>query len=169
MFDDENKASAAGRPPHAKRLGRELAMQYLFRCDMRGELPDAAGFDLFFDEVREEHGLHENRFARKGREYAVELYTAVAVHREKIDETIRQRSEHWDWDRLSLVDRNIMRIAVAEMLFFDAVPPVVSIDEAVEIARDYSGETAGNFINGVLNGVKDTLKRSPRGDKAAKE
>ncbi|UKI34142.1 MAG: hypothetical protein L6W00_12555 [Lentisphaeria bacterium] len=57
-----------------------------------GELPDAAGFDLFFDEVREEHGLHENRFARKGREYAVELYTAVAVHREKIDETIRQRS-----------------------------------------------------------------------------
>ena len=44
MFDDENKAPAAGRPPHAKRLGRELAMQYLFRCDMRGELPDAAGF-----------------------------------------------------------------------------------------------------------------------------
>lgn len=169
MFDDENKEQPAGRQPHAKRLGRELAMQYLFRCDMREELPDAAGFDLFFDEVREEHGLHENRFARKGREYAAELYTAVAVHREEIDETIRKRSEHWDWNRLSLVDRNIMRIAVAEMLFFDAVPPVVSIDEAVEIARDYSGETAGNFINGVLNGVKDTLKRSPRGDKAAKE
>lgn len=99
----------------------------------------------------------------------MELYTTVAVHRDEIDETIRKRSEHWDWDRLSLVDRNIMRIAVAEMLYFDAVPPVVSIDEAVEIARDYSGETAGNFINGVLNGVKDTLKRSPRGDKAAKE
>ena len=105
----------------------------------------------------------------KGREYATELYTTVAVHRDEIDETIRKRSEHWDWDRLSLVDRNIMRIAVAEMLYFDAVPPVVSIDEAVEIARDYSGETAGNFINGVLNGVKDTLKRAPRGEKAAKE
>ncbi len=170
MLDDESKApAAAGRPPHTKRLGRELAMQYLFRCDMRGELPDAVGFDLFFDEVREEHGLHENRFARKGREYAAELYTAVAIHREEIDETIRQRSELWDRNRLSLVDRNIMRIAVAEMLYFDAVPPVVSIDEAVEIARDYSGETVGNFINGVLNGVKDTLKRSPRGDKAAKE
>ena len=87
MFDDENKEQAAGRP-HAKRLGRELAMQYLFRCDMRGELPDAAGFDLFFDEVRDEHGLHENRFARKGREYATELYTTVAVHRDEIDETI---------------------------------------------------------------------------------
>ena len=84
MFDEENKTP--GGRPHAKRLGRELAMQYLFRCDMRGELPDAAGFDLFFDEVREEHGLHENRFARKGREYAVELYTTVAVHRDEIDD-----------------------------------------------------------------------------------
>ena len=58
-----------------------------------------------------------------------------------------------------------MRVAVAEMLYDEDVPPVVSIDEAVEIARDYSGETSGNFLNGVLNGIKNTLKRSPRGDK----
>ncbi len=163
MFDDDF-TEKPGVKPHAKRLGRELAMQYLFRCDMRHEVPDAATFDSFFEQVREEHGLHENRLARKGREYAEKLYVTVAIHRDAIDEAIRSRSEHWDWERLSLVDRNIMRIAVAEMLFFEDVPPVVSIDEAVEIALDYSGETAGNFINGVLNGVKDTLKRSPRGE-----
>ena len=150
MFDDEVN-DQAGFKPHAKRLGRELAMQYLFRCDMRDELPSAATFGQFFEEVREQ--------------YAQQLYNNVAVHKEEIDATIQARSENWEWDRLSVVDRNIMRIAVAEMLYEEEVPPVVSIDEAVEIARDYSGEAAGNFINGVLNGVKDTLKRSPRGDK----
>ena len=165
MFDDDHAPVSSGKP-HAKRLGRELAMQYLFRCDMRDEIPSAATFEPFFEQVREEHGLRENRLARKGREYAEQLYQTVALHRETVDEAIARRAEHWDWNRLSLVDRNIMRIAVAEMLYFEDVPPVVSIDEAVEIARDYSGEEAGNFINGVLNGVKDTLKRSPRGEKS---
>jgi len=78
------------------------------------------------------------------------------------DATIRERSENWDFSRLSLVDRNIMRIAVFEMLFLPEVPPVVSINEAVEIAIDFSGERAGSFMNGVLNGIKDTLTRPPR-------
>ena len=139
MFDDEVN-DQAGFKPHAKRLGRELAMQYLFRCDMRDELPSAATFGQFFEEVREQHALQENRLARKGREYAQQLYNNVAVHKEEIDATIQARSENWEWDRLSVVDRNIMRIAVAEMLYEEEVPPVVSIDEAVEIARDSSGE-----------------------------
>ncbi len=164
MFDDFKESDDPGYKPHAKRLGRELAMQYLFRCDMTGELPSAGTFDRFFAQAAEQHNLRENRLARKGREYAETLYTLIALHRDEVDGAIRQRSEHWDLDRLSLVDRNIMRIAVAEMLFVEEVPPVVSIDEAVEIARDYSGEQAGNFINGVLNGVKDTLKRAARGD-----
>ena len=101
MFDDEVN-DQAGFKPHAKRLGRELAMQYLFRCDMRDELPSAATFGQFFEEVREQHAL--------------QLYNNVAVHKEEIDATIQARSENWEWDRLSVVDRNIMRIAVAEML-----------------------------------------------------
>ncbi len=166
MFEDEINCAETPAKPHAKRLGRELAMQYLFRCDMLHETPSAATFDSFFElQAKEQHQLRENRLARKGREYAETLYTLVTVHRDEIDAAIRKRSEHWEWDRLSLVDRNIMRIAVAEMLHCEDVPPVVSIDEAVEIARDYSGEEAGNFINGVLNGVKNTLKRNPRGGK----
>lgn len=143
-------------------------MQYLFRCDMRHELPDAVTFGLFFDQIRAEHDLKENRLGRKAREYAEKLYLTVALNGEEIDATIRKRTENWDLERISLVDRNIMRIAVAEMLYMEDVPPVVSIDEAVGIARDYSGEEAGNFINGVLNGVKDTLKRNPRGDRQPK-
>ena len=167
MFDDDC-SEKPGPVPHAKRIGRELAMQYLFRCDMRHELPDAVTFGLFFDQIRAEHGLEENRLGRKAREYAEKLYLTVALNGEEIDATIRKRTENWDLERISLVDRNIMRIAVAEMLYMEDVPPVVSIDEAVGIARDYSGEEAGNFINGVLNGVKDTLKRNPRGERQPK-
>mgnify|MGYP004721607405 FL=1 len=164
MFDDDC-SEKPGPVPHAKRIGRELAMQYLFRCDMRHELPDAVTFGLFFDQIRAEHDLKENRLGRKAREYAEKLYLTVALNGEEIDATIRKRTEIWDLERISLVDRNIMRTGVAEMLYMEDVPPVVSIDEAVGIARDYSGEEAGNFINGVLNGVKDTLKRNPRGDR----
>ena len=167
MFDDDC-SEKPGPVPHAKRIGRELAMQYLFRCDMRHELPDAVTFGLFFDQIRAEHDLKENRLGRQAREYAAKLYPTVALNGEEIDATIRKRTENWDLERISLVDRNIMRIAVAEMLYMEDVPPVVSIDEAVGIARDYSGEEAGNFINGVLNGVKDTLKRNPRGERQPK-
>lgn len=165
MFEDDDFTGAQEPRPHAKRMGRELAMQYLFRCDMRHELPDAETFALFYDQIREEHGLKENRFGRKAREYAEKLYLAVALNGEEIDSVIRQRSQNWDFERISHVDRNIMRVAVAEMLYMEDVPPVVSIDEAVEIARDYSGDEAGSFINGVLNGIKDILKRDPRGGK----
>lgn len=156
MFDDEDTNSRQPGAPHAKRIGRELAMQYLFRCDMRQELPDAATFAPFFDEIKAEHGLRENRLARKAREYAEKLYLLVALNSEKIDAAIRERTEHWEMDRISRVDRNIMRVAVAEMFYLEDIPPVVSIDEAVEIARDYSGTDAGNFINGVL-----TASRTP--------
>lgn len=147
---------------HSKRLGRELAMQFLFQCDMRQEMPDMERWEACSQQLREEYALHDNRYARKACDYAETLFTGVAVNREQIDVTIRERSENWDFSRLSLVDRNIMRIAVFEMLFMPDVPPVVSINEAVEIAIDFSGERAGSFINGVLNGIKDTLTRPPR-------
>lgn len=151
---------------HSKRMGRELAMQFLFECDMLHVMPEMTRWETFFEQVREEHGLRDNRFARKSRDYAEQLFAGVAAHQEEIDEIIRGQSENWDFSRLSTVDRNVMRIAVYEMLHLDDVPPVVSINEAVEIAIDYSGEKAGSFINGVLNGVKETLRRGGRGKDA---
>lgn len=148
--------------PHTKRLGRELAMQYLFSCDVSGELPDAERFAAFYESVKDEHDLKDNRYGRKVREYAERLYLEVALHRDDIDAEIKKRSQNWSWDRMSLVDRNIMRVAIAEMFYFEDVPPIVSIDEAVEIAMDYSDPQSGGYINGVLNTVKGTLSRDER-------
>lgn len=144
-------------PRHAKRLGREVAMQFLFGCEMRNEVPGAAGFEAIFPTLLETLGVTEARLVRKSREYAVKLYTEVALHEAEINSAIAAQCANWSMERLSAVERNIMRVAVAEMFYFDSVPPVVSIDEAVAIARDYSGEDAGNFINGVLNAIKNHL------------
>lgn len=155
MSDFSSSIDESGVPMHSKRLGRELAMEFLFGCDLREEVPGAAGFTQFLETVRDEFQMKDNRQAHRAEEYARKLYERVTLEREAIDEVICRYCENWGWERLSHVDRNIMRVAVAEMRFFDDVPLVVSIDEAVEIARDFSGVDAGNFINGVLNAIKN--------------
>ena len=148
---------------HSKRLGREIAMQYLFSCDMTGDFPELGRFDEFFEEeMKPQHNLSDNRYSRKSRELAEHLISGVALNLDEIDGKIKSFSRNWEWDRISLVDRNIMRVAVYEMLFDMDVPPVVSINEGVEIACDYTDEKSANFINGVLNAVKDSLDRPER-------
>jgi transcription antitermination protein NusB len=147
---------------HTKRLGRELAMQFLFQHGFSEETNSKKAWDNFFEQASAEHDLKENRFARKGREYAQELLKGILGKLEDIDSVINEKAKKWDLDRIALVDRNVMRVATYEMLFVPDVPPIVSINEAVEIARDYSGQKSGNFINGVLNGIKDSLDRPAR-------
>ena len=148
---------------HSKRLGREIAMQYLFSCDMTGDFPEFGRFDEFFEEeMKPQHNLSDNRYSRKSRELAEHLISGVALNLDEIDGKIKSFARNWEWERISLVDRNIMRVAVYEMLFDMDVPPVVSINEGVEIACDYTDEKSANFINGVLNAVKDSLDRPER-------
>lgn len=143
---------------NSRRFGREAVMQYLFSCDLKDEMPSAATFDSCFELICSEEQLKNNRFARKAKEFATRLYTQVELNRERIDALlIPCCNEGWGWERISKVDRNIMRVAVAEMLFFDDIPDVVSVNEAVEIGRDFSGSAAGSFINGVLNRIMREL------------
>lgn len=148
-------------PGHTKRIGRELAMLYLFSDELKGGVSGGDRAD-FYAEAANLLKWRENRQLRKGREYADELLDIYALHGPEVDDRIKSQSRNWEWDRISLVDKNIMRIAVCEMLYIGEVPPVVSINEAVEIGMDYSGEHSGNFINGVLNAVKDQLSRPAR-------
>lgn len=148
---------------HTKRLGREIAMQYLFSCDMTGDFPELGKFDEFFEEeIKVQHNLSDNRYSRKSRELAEHLIAGVALNLDEIDGKIKSFARNWEWDRISMVDRNIMRVAVYEMLHEMDVPPIVSINEGVEIACDYTDEKSANFINGVLNAVKDSLDRPER-------
>ena len=153
-------------PAHYKRLGRELAMQFLFQNDVRGaELSDEACRQFFWAQAEDSGAFPVNRQFRKGRIYAERLIEGVLGHLEKIDGLIVAHSEKWDLKRMAVVDRNVMRIAVYEMLCCPEVPPLVSINEAIEIAKDFGSEKSGGFINGVLNGAMIAVGRQGEGKK----
>ena len=147
--------------PHTKRMGREVAMQYLYSCESRGELPSAATFDAFFEMLCAEYQLRDDRLVRKTREYATMLYQQEALHAEEIDAILAPKcDESWGWERIDAVDRNVLRVCLTEMLYDESTPMLVCIDEAVEIARDFSGAEGGSFVNGVLNSIKGDMIRA---------
>jgi transcription antitermination protein NusB len=131
---------------------REWIVQFLFQRDFnRDELdPSLAQF-------------WEGRRANpKARSFAEEIVRGVEANRGEIDKVLQEATEHWDLKRMSAVDRNILRAAVYEMLHRADIPPVVSINEAVELAKSFSGPESGRFVNGVLDRVCHQLKRPAR-------
>jgi N utilization substance protein B len=87
--------------------------------------------------------------------FARELIDGVLDHQERIDTHIRAASENWELRRMPVIDRNILRLAVFELLFRQDIPPKVSINEAIELGKRYSTERSGAFINGILDHIKN--------------
>lgn len=135
-----------------RREGREAAVQFLFSNDLNLDA-DESDWSAFWK-------LHTaNGFVRK---FCMQLVTGVDQHRAAIDTRIRDVAENYKLDRLSTVDRNILRVAVYEMFHCEDVPPVVAINEAIEIAKRFGTEESGRFVNGVLDRLKGDLNRPLR-------
>ena len=90
------------------------------------------------------------------------LIRGVLQHRDAIDEQIKKHAKNWDFHRIAAVDRNVMRLAIFEMLHRQDIPPIVSINEAVDIAKKFSTEDSGKFVNGILDKIKGDLMRPGR-------
>ena len=135
-----------------RRRARELVLQALYES----EFSDRPALQVVEQQI-ERRGSSE-----EGADRARDLFLKTVEKREELDGIIRSFLEHWDFDRLSLIDRNILRFALAEVLYFPDVPSTVIIDEAIEIAHRYSSEEAGSFVNGLL----DRFVREFRGDDA---
>ncbi|HWB03538.1 MAG TPA: transcription antitermination factor NusB [Verrucomicrobiales bacterium] len=135
-----------------RREGRETAVQLLFSREFvpRGGEHD---IDAFFE-------LHSA--ARGVRAHAEELYQGVSGKLKEIDAMIVPVLENFSLQRLSGVDRNILRVAVYEMYYCESVPPVVAISEAIEVAKRFGGLESGRFINGVLDKLKEGVARPLR-------
>jgi N utilization substance protein B len=130
-----------------RRRARECALQILFQLDFPGGEPA--------DRIRD-FWAHQPS-APAARTYADWLVDRVRTHGEDIDGLLRGASEHWRMERMAVVDRNILRIAAAELLYEPSLVPAIVIDEAVEVAKKYSGEEAAMFVNGVLDAVRRKL------------
>jgi len=141
------------KAPGKRRLARELAVQFLYQFDVSGGAIEEA-LPLFWQTQPEVND--------SGRQFAEELVHGVVEHRTVIDENIARYTEHWDLPRIAAVDRNILRLAIYEMLYRDDIPPVVSINEAVDIAKKFSTRESGAFVNGILDRLKADLTRPAR-------
>jgi len=91
-------------------------------------------------------------------EFAEELLRTSYDHREELDRLIKAKALNWEFDRIAVIDKLILRMAIGEFLYFPDIPPKVSIDEAIEISKRYSTEKSSKFINGILDAVLNDLR-----------
>jgi N utilization substance protein B len=130
-----------------RRKARELAVQLLYQQDLAKEDPEE-GMRLFWDYFPVE---------MEAREFCTQLVLGTLDRLTVIDELLSEASDNWSLSRMSVVDRNILRLATYELVDRPEIPPSVSLNEAIEIAKKYSSPDAAVFINGVLDRVKRTV------------
>jgi transcription antitermination protein NusB len=91
-------------------------------------------------------------------EFALKLFSGIIESKDKIDGYIKNCVKNWKMDRIAVIDKNIMRIAIYEMLTLDEIPHIVSINEAVDIAKKYSTKDSGKFVNGILDKINKDIE-----------
>lgn len=163
-----------------RREARERAVQFLFQHDLNPPEDLERALDEFWENQRAAAIADERAGAHWGQEvdlppptaeesetrlFADPLIRGVLEHREAIDEKIRTNAKNWEFHRIAAVDRNVMRLSIYEMLFRQDIPPVVSINEAVDIAKKFSTQDSGKFVNGILDKVRGEVLRAARSEK----
>jgi len=160
-----------------RREARERAVQFLFQHDLNPPENLDGALNEFWETQRaaaiaEEKGpatwgeAHElpppTAEEAETRLFADPLIRGALQHRDLIDEKIKSHAKNWEFHRIAAVDRNIMRLAIYEILYRDDIPPVVSINEAVDIAKKFSTQDSGKFVNGILDKIRHETPRPSR-------
>jgi transcription antitermination protein NusB len=160
-----------------RREARERAVQFLFQHDLNPPESLEEALSHFWNSQTAEAIAGEKGRATWGQDvpaqppttaelatrlFADKLIRGVLESLAELDQKIQEFAQNWDLPRMAAVDRNILRLAVFEMLHRDDIPPVVSINEAVDIAKKFSTQDSGKFVNGILDKIKGELTRSAR-------
>lgn len=135
-----------------RRFARECAVQFLYQADVAGtweDLPDVT----FWNRVAEEEDALFGADFDAACKFAEKLVRSVLDHREDLDKRIQAQADNWQIDRMGVVDRNILRMAAGEIEYLDEIPPTVSINEAVELAKRYGDKESGRFVNAILDSL----------------
>jgi transcription antitermination protein NusB len=130
-----------------RRIIREKVLQVLYAYELNGEGLTAQSEGILSEITNE-----------ADREFAEQLINKVAGNKKNLDEQIQNRVANWEMDRIALVDRILLQMGIAEIYYFPDIPPKVSINEVIEIAKDYSTSNSGKFINGILDAILSELK-----------
>jgi N utilization substance protein B len=136
-----------------RRDGRVAALQYLFSWSLNAPKNLAEDLRTFFDNQEQ---------PREHYAFGEELIHGTIEHIEEIDTRIKALAHNWEFDRIAKIDLGILRIAIFEMIYRNDIPPVVSINEAIDLSKQFSNADAKRFINGILDRLKDQLGRDAR-------
>ncbi|OQY99017.1 MAG: transcription antitermination factor NusB [Candidatus Brocadia sp. UTAMX2] len=124
-------------------IARELAIQALYQLDLRGD--EILGeIESFCKRSTEKHDVYQ---------FAIAFTNGCRSHLKEIDEKISMVTEHWELRRMAIIDKNILRLGVYELLYRNDIPPKVSINEAIELAKKFSTKNSGTFVNGILDKI----------------
>ncbi len=160
-----------------RRLARERAVQFLFQYDLNPPVNPDEALDKFWasqtaaaiDEEKDPASWGESKELpppstedNAVRLFGEKLIRGVLDQMEELDNIISKEAKNWDINRIAKVDRSILRLAIYEMFYREDIPPVVTINEAIDIAKKFSTEKSGSFVNGILDKIKTKLMRPSR-------
>jgi N utilization substance protein B len=134
-----------------RRKSREYALQVLFQLNItkQGAIKALSQFQEHFSSDGEAD------------EFLKRLVLGVLEHRQELDRLIEQYSENWRLDRINIIERNILRMALFELLYCEEIPPKVTINEAIDLGKRYGSGDSGGFINGILDRIQNEVVRKP--------
>ena len=135
---------------YKRRLVREKVMQALYAYELSKE-PITDVMQTIIGDLKN----HQDDF-----EFAKKLINEIIQHERELEEIIKKKVAHWEFDRIAYIDKILLRMGITEFLYFPDIPPKVTINELIEVAKVFSTEQSGKFINGVLDAILDDLKKS---------
>jgi transcription antitermination protein NusB len=138
--------------PYKRRLAREKTLQALYAIELSGDPPDTVAGNT----------LEELRRDDEAYLFALTLFRKSLQSKDEIDGMIRTLVDNWEFERIALIDKLLLRMTICELLYFEEIPPKVSINEAIEIAKRFSTEKSDKFVNGILDAVLELLKKENR-------
>lgn len=133
-----------------RRLARELALKVLYRFE-EGDTDLSSAICNVLD---------TKKYQNQDKNFSKTLVEKTMANLEEIDKKIIKVIKNWEYDRISLVDKIILRMGTCEIVYFDDIPPQISINEAIEIGKKYGGNDSGRFINGVLDAIRKNYEGS---------
>ncbi|MEI7640669.1 MAG: transcription antitermination factor NusB [bacterium] len=137
-----------------RRAGRIIALQSLYQIDLGGSTEEQINnFIENYEFLQDDKDSKKDGFLEKSKEFAAEMVKTYFDNKEQIDGIIPLYLKNWTFDRILAIDRNILRLGVAELFFREDIPYKVTINEGIELAKKFGDEKSGSFVNGVLDNI----------------
>ncbi len=135
---------------YRRRITREKVLQVLYAYEISKE-PIALIIEA---------NLHDLKSEKEDFEFAQKLIYEVISHQEELEGYVKRKVAHWEFNRIAIIDKILIIIGICELIYFPDIPPKVTINEAIEVAKNFSTERSGEFVNGVLDSILEDLKTS---------